>query len=204
MTIWPIPIPGWFWTWARWWLGHDEFEGHQQDPKVRPKDAPALIPYWAWARLCVLVGKPIPPPPPEPPPQPTDPALVKARQMLAFAKTFDGPYVYGAEHDGSFYDDNVHGAFDCSSSTSLLMHKFGLLGSTHSQVSDWFERWGNPGRGKYVTVHANDEHVWVEFNLPEGYYRFDTSPHGCGERGPRVRTCRRFDSTFVHRHPAGL
>jgi hypothetical protein len=161
------------------------------------------IPYWAWARLNVLIDKPIPAPSPEPPVK-VDEELEKAKKMLAFCRTFDGPYVYGGEHDGSFKDDNVHGAFDCSSSTSLLMHKFDLLGSTHSQVSDWFERWGESGRGKYVTVHANDEHVWVEFSLPEkdgGYFRFDTSPHGDGPRGPRVRESRRFDSTFVHRHP---
>jgi hypothetical protein len=112
--------------------------------------------------------------------------------------------VYGGEHDWTFKDDDVRDGFDCSSSTSFLFHMFGLLGSTRAQVSGWFETWGQHGRGEYVTVHANDEHVWVEFNLPEGYFRFDTSPHGDGVRGPRVRTSRRFDSTFVHRHPAGL
>lgn len=203
MSIWPVPIPDWFFPWARWYLGRDEFDGHQQDPKRRPKGAPDTIPYWAWARLNVLVGKPIPTPPPAPPAK-ADPALEKARKMLTYARTFDGPYVYGGEHDGSFNDDNVHGDFDCSSSTSLLLHKFDLLGSTHSQVSGWFESWGKPGRGEYVTVHANDEHVWVEFDLPEGYFRFDTSPHGDGPRGPRVRTSRRFDSTFAHRHPPAM
>ena len=48
------------------------------------------------------------------------------------------------------------------------MWKFGLLGSSSPQVSGWFERWAEPGRGKYVTVHANWEHVWTEFLLPDG------------------------------------
>lgn len=203
MSIWPIPIPAWFWTWARWYLGRDEFDGFQRNPAKRPKDAPQVIPYWAWAKLAVMVGEPIPPPPPDPPVQ-TDVALEKVKKILADAKRFTGPYQYGAEHDLTFNDDDFKDPFDCSSSCSYLLHRHDLLGSKHAQVSDWFERWGQPGRGKYLTVHANDEHVWIEFLLPDGYRRFDTSPHACGERGPRVRSCRRFDSSFVHRHPPGL
>lgn len=130
--------------------------------------------------------------------------LEKARRMLEFCRKFEGPYVYGGEHDGSFLDDDFLDGFDCSSSTSYLMWKFGLLGSTSPQVSQWFETWGESGRGKYITVHANADHVWTEFNLPEGYFRFDTSPHGDGPRGPRVRTLKRSDSGFVHRHPKGM
>lgn len=130
--------------------------------------------------------------------------LEKARNMLAFCRKFEGPYVYGGEHDASFLDDDFRDGFDCSSSTSYLLWKFGLLGKSQPHVSSWFESWGESGRGKYITVHANDDHVWVEFTLPEGYYRFDTSPHGDGGRGPRVRTSRRTDSRFVHRHPKGM
>lgn len=130
--------------------------------------------------------------------------LEKARAMLAFCRNFDGPYIYGAEHDESFLDDNVHDGFDCSSSTSYLFWKFGLLGATRPQVSSWFETWGLSGRGKYITVHANADHVWTEFSLPEGYFRFDTSPQGDGGRGPRVRTRRRYDTGFIHRHPKGM
>lgn len=200
MSLWPTPVPSWFWTWARWYLGREEFAGHARDPRRRPHDAPATIPFWAWARLAVLVGKPIP----TPPPPPVDLALAKARAMLSYCRKFTGPYGYGSEHDSTLADDNLDGAFDCSSSTSKLLYQFGLLGSDRAQVSGWFERWGEAGRGRYVTVHANDDHVWVEFTLPEGYCRFDTSPHGDGPRGARVRTRRRFDSTFVHRHPKGL
>jgi hypothetical protein len=71
-------------------------------------------------------------------------------------------------------------------------------------VSSWFETWGEAGRGKYITIHANYEHVWMEFSLPEGYFRFDTSPHGDGGSGPRVRTRERSDYNFVHRHPKNM
>lgn len=130
--------------------------------------------------------------------------LEMAQDMLAFCRRFVGPYVYGGEHDETFLDDDFQDGFDCSSSTSYLFWKFGLLGSTRPQVSSWFETWGLPGRGKYITVHANGDHVWVEFSLPYGYFRFDTSPHGDGGRGPRVRTRVRSDSGFVHRHPKGM
>lgn len=130
--------------------------------------------------------------------------LERARAMLEFCRGFDGPYIYGAQHDGSFLNDDRTDGFDCSSSTSYLFWKFGLLGVSSPQVSSWFETWGLLGRGKYVTVHANGDHVWTEFSLPEGYFRFDTSPHGDGPRGPRVRTLKRFDSGFVHRHPEGM
>ena len=132
---------------------------------------------------------------------PVDQALVTAERMLAYARQFDGPYVYGGEHDATLADDTPHDNFDCSSSTSKLLYHFNMLGSTHAQVSGWFETWGARGRGKYVTVHSNGDHVWTEFNVPEGYFRFDTSPHGDGERGPRVRSGRRGDSYFHHRHP---
>lgn len=131
-------------------------------------------------------------------------SLEKAREILAFCRKFDGTYVYGGEHDASFLDDDPHDGFDCSSSVSYVLWKYGLLGSSRAQVSSWFESWGESGRGKYITVHANDDHVWMEFDLPEGYFRFDTSPHGDGPRGPRVRTKPRFDSGFVHRHPKDL
>lgn len=130
--------------------------------------------------------------------------IEKARNMLAFCRKFEGPYIYGGEHDGSFLDDDFKDGFDCSSSTSYVLWKFGLLGSNRPQVSSWFETWGVSGRGKYITVHANSDHVWMEFSLPEGYFRFDTSPHGDGGRGARVRTRRRSDSGFVHRHPKGM
>jgi Putative peptidoglycan binding domain len=128
----------------------------------------------------------------------------RAREMLEFCRQFEGPYIYGGQHDGSFLNDNPQDGFDCSSSTSYVLWKFGLLGSTQPQVSSWFETWGESGRGKYITVHANDDHVWMEFSLPEGYFRFDTSPHGDGPRGPRVRTGVRSNSGFIHRHPKDM
>lgn len=136
--------------------------------------------------------------------EPVNKPLIKAREMLAFCRLFTGPYLYGGEHDGGFSDDTPKGSYDCSSSTSYVLWKFGLLGDTRSHVSSWYETWGESGYGKYVTIFANYEHVWMRFILPEGYFRFDTSPHGDGPRGARVRERRRSEARFAVRHPKGF
>lgn len=65
---WPVPLPKWFWTWARWYLGRGEFKPFgPRNPAHRPPDAPAKIPQWAWDRLKVLVGSTTPAPPPSGP-----------------------------------------------------------------------------------------------------------------------------------------
>lgn len=133
------------------------------------------------------------------------PEQKKAEDLLAYCKLFDGPYVWGGEHDGSVLDDDPHDGYDCSSSTSAALAHVGLLGSSMAHVSGWFKTWGQPGRGRYVTVHAADDHVWTEFTIPgQPWARFDTSPQGDGPSGPRVRRKQRDMSRFIQRHPQGL
>lgn len=193
-------IPSWYWAWAAWRLGREPYKGHANDPKLRPAAAPATIPFWAWVKLAVMAGTPAPKPPK---PKPVDPVLVKARALLAFCRTFDGTYVYGGGHGGAISSLTVHQGLDCSSSTSLALSHEGLVSLATAVVSTWFESWGDPGAGKYITVHASGDHVWTEFNLPEGWFRFDTSPWGDGPDGPRVRTGKRGTAGFVVRHPHG-
>jgi hypothetical protein len=53
---WPLPLPQWFWVWARWRLGRGEFARYGPASAAhRPTVAPMLIPAWAWARLRALV-----------------------------------------------------------------------------------------------------------------------------------------------------
>jgi hypothetical protein len=134
----------------------------------------------------------------------TPPMLEKARELLRFCRTFDGSYRYGGGHGVKLDDLSIHQGMDCSSSSCKALHAVGLFHELYATNSTGLESYGESDGGKYVTIHANSEHVWIEFSLPEGYFRFDTSPHGCGTRGPRVRTCTRFSSTFVSRHPAGM
>jgi len=129
---------------------------------------------------------------------------IVVEEMLAYCKLFNDGYCYGGEHDGSFLDDDPHDCYDCSSSCSSVLAKFGLLGYPTAIVSGTFMHWGRSGRGRFITIHAASDHVWMEFTIPgQPWCRFDTSPHGCGPRGPRVRTCIRDASRFVSRHPAG-
>lgn len=133
-----------------------------------------------------------------------DQELETARRLVAYCRTFTGSYQLGGGHGQPLTQLDPDMNLDCSSSTSLALSHVGLHAGTYAQVSGAYTTWGARGRGRYVTVHANVEHVWIEFSLPEGYFRFDTSPHGDGDRGPRVRASRRFDSSFAHRHPPGL
>lgn len=136
--------------------------------------------------------------------EPHDEALATARQMVQFGMLFHTGYQWGGEHDQTLQDDTVADWFDCSSSVSFMLWHFGLMPISHAEVSTWFEGYGLSGAGKYVTIFANWEHVWMRFLLPEGYYRFDTSPHGDGTRGPRIRTKARSEAGFYVRHPKGL
>ena len=45
---WPVPLPSWFWGWAKWKLNGGV--------GARPADAPLPIPGWAWKRLSALVA----------------------------------------------------------------------------------------------------------------------------------------------------
>jgi GH25 family lysozyme M1 (1,4-beta-N-acetylmuramidase) len=47
----PVPKPDWFWPWLRWRLGVGEFVGLGLNERVRPDEAPAQVPAWAFA--CV-------------------------------------------------------------------------------------------------------------------------------------------------------
>lgn len=60
MASWPIPLPAWWWTWARWRLGRGEYKPYgPSNQAVRPAEAPPRIPRWAWARLRLLLGTPL-------------------------------------------------------------------------------------------------------------------------------------------------
>jgi hypothetical protein len=63
---WPVPIPNWFWEWARWYLHHGEFKAAEpRDPQLRPEEAPRHIPQWAWRRVRVIAGEKLRPAPAE-------------------------------------------------------------------------------------------------------------------------------------------
>jgi hypothetical protein len=101
------------------------------------------------------------------------------------------PYRYGGGHR-RFNDSG----YDCSGSVSYALRGGGLVESPlHSSA---FMRWGERGRGQWITVYTNPGHAYV---IIAGL-RFDTS--GPGERGPRWRKTARSSRSYMARHPEGF
>jgi hypothetical protein len=101
------------------------------------------------------------------------------------------PYLWGGGH-GKWLDKG----YDCSGSVSFALAAAGLLSGP--LASGPLMSWGEPGRGKWVTIYANDGHVFMEV----AGIRFDTS--GRQVTGSRWQNAMRSTSGFVARHPAGL
>lgn len=101
------------------------------------------------------------------------------------------PYVWGGGH-GRWLDSG----YDCSGSVSFALFAGGLLASPLTSGS--FMRWGQPGRGRWITVYANQGHVYMEV----AGLRFDTS--GRTRLGSRWQPEMRPARGFAVRHPPGL
>jgi cell wall-associated NlpC family hydrolase len=101
------------------------------------------------------------------------------------------PYLWGGGH-GKWLDKG----YDCSGSVSFALAAAGLLNGP--LASGPLMSWGEPGRGKWVTIYANDGHVFMEV----AGVLFDTS--NARVTGSRWGNAMRSTSGFVARHPAGL
>lgn len=132
--------------------------------------------------------------------------LVSAMKML---DANSQGYRLGASHGVPLEECDANDFYDCSSSTSKVLHEAGIFASRYAIVSGRFDEWGVPGTGKRFTVYYNSEHVWVRLYKTR-WWRFDTSPHVDGRpsenprRGPRLRFFPRFSSSFAPRHYPGL
>jgi hypothetical protein len=113
------------------------------------------------------------------------------RAIDAANEIVDKPYKYGGGH--ASVEDR---GYDCSGSVSYALIGGNLLRSP--LASGDFMRWGDRGKGKWITVYANGGHAYM---IIAGL-RFDTS--GRGEEGPRWRLEPRSGRAYVKRHPAGL
>lgn len=99
------------------------------------------------------------------------------------------PYVWGGGH-GSW----TARGYDCSGSVSFALHGASLLRSP--LVSGDLARWGDRGRGTWITIYANGGHVFMTV----AGLRFDTS----GARPNRWQTSMRSAGGYAIRHPRGL
>jgi cell wall-associated NlpC family hydrolase len=101
------------------------------------------------------------------------------------------PYKYGGGH-GKWKDSG----YDCSGSLSYALHGAGLL--SRALDSGDFMRWGERGRGTWVTIRANPGHAYM---IVAGL-RFDTSARkrGSSRWTEKMRSARGYRGV----HPEGL
>jgi hypothetical protein len=112
------------------------------------------------------------------------------------------PYRFGGGHDLEF---DVAAGADCSGTVSFALHAAGLLKTPLDSSS--FMRWGERGKGAWITVFTNPGHAYAKI----AGLRLDTSIAGMSrsgafaasafERGPRWRPMGRSPRGFVKRHP---
>jgi hypothetical protein len=123
---------------------------------------------------------------------PAAPAAVKS--VIAAANRIDNrPYVWGGGHLNW-----ASRGYDCSGAVGYALHGGDLLATT--MVSGQLAAWGEPGPGRWITVYANAEHVYM---VVAGL-RFDTRDDPLGVNGPRWHRAGVEGRKFVARHPAGL
>ena len=118
------------------------------------------------------------------------PEVVK-RVILAGNEIAKFPYKWGGGH-GAWRDTG----YDCSGSVSFALAGAGLLDSP--LASGGFVNWGDPGPGDWITIYANNGHI---FMVVAGL-RFDTS--GRGRAGTRWQQGTRPTGGFAVRHAPGL
>ena len=117
----------------------------------------------------------------------------EVKRAIAAANRIQGlPYKWGGGH--AVLNDS---GYDCSGATSYVLRNAGLL--SDQMPSKGFLRYGERGRGEWITVCARKGHVFLVI----AGLRFDT--HGQHRQdGPRWRLKPRSVKGHVLRHPPGL
>jgi hypothetical protein len=126
---------------------------------------------------------------------PPESAPPRVQAVIAAANRISKrPYVWGGGH-GAWESSG----YDCSGAVSYALHGGRFLGS--SRDSSGLERWGQRGRGSWITVYANRGHA---FAVIAGL-RWDTSGNRPGISGPRWHKSTRAATSgwYAVRHPSG-
>jgi hypothetical protein len=129
--------------------------------------------------------------------------IYRAAQELARQ---DRAYRFAGGHGKALTDIGPREPLDCSSSASLLLLHGGVLVPGPAWTSRKFAaEWGEPGEGRYVTVWASEEHVWIEFKLDADHgERFDPTPSRLAPHSGSLRTTAAPGGDFAPRHWPGL
>jgi hypothetical protein len=128
------------------------------------------------------------------------PAAVKG--IIAAGNQIAGkPYLYGGAHGLPL--SIVAPYYDCSSSVAHLLFGGGLLTATGDMTSGQFESWGLPGPGRWITIYASDDHVYM-YVAGLRWDTHDAAGVDDGSNGIGWHPLVRSDAGFLARHPAGL
>lgn len=121
--------------------------------------------------------------------------LIVKRAIWAANQLRAKPYRYGGGHKS--FSDN---AYDCSGTISFALGGAGLIKSPIS--SSEFRRFGDRGKGKWITIYARNGHT---FAIIAGL-RLDTTPYVTGREvwKPAWQPTPRLPIGFEARHPVGL
>jgi hypothetical protein len=124
------------------------------------------------------------------------------REIIAAGNQIVGkPYEYGSGHGLAL--SAIAPAYDCSSSVEHLLYGAGLLPVDYDAPSGTLESFGEPGPGRWITLYASADHVFMYV----AGLRWDTHNAAGPDDGgtgigwhPLIRS----DAGFVARHPVGL
>jgi hypothetical protein len=117
------------------------------------------------------------------------------------------PYNYGAGHitpaKPSGGQQGSYLGLDCSSSVSWVLQHAGFKVDT--MVSGAYMTWGDPGPGKYVTLYANEAHIFMK--IGKRYFGTSGFGHPNAGTGPAWFTkpvSSGYTDGFTQVHPHGL
>jgi hypothetical protein len=129
-------------------------------------------------------------------------APVAVKEIIAAGNEIAGkPYVYGGAHGLPLSE--VATSYDCSSSVEHLLYGARLLPVTYGAASSQLESFGEPGPGRWVTLYASADHVFM-YVAGLRWDTHDAAGPGDGSAGIGWHPLVRSAAGFVARHPVGL
>jgi hypothetical protein len=116
------------------------------------------------------------------------------------------PYVWGGGHGAAGVPSGSPPGYDCSGSTCAILAAAGLgfhRGGPAATSGTIARSWGQPGRGRWMTVYASDVHVFVVFHTTKGDQHFGTGRWGKSWGGAGFNPTMHPTSGFAARHWPG-
>jgi hypothetical protein len=111
------------------------------------------------------------------------------------------PYMVGGGHGLAL--SAIAPTYDCSSSVEHLLYGGGLLPAGYDAASGALESFGAPGPGRWVTIYASADHVFM-YVAGLRWDTHDAAGAGDGSAGIGWHPLVRESAGFVVRHPVGL